>query len=239
MNFIETMGFKVYNDFLSNIVKRNKLIVINTISPNSYGISTKDCFFREALIDSDYLVLDGVYFALASILINKSTIKKNQGPEVFKYFMNKTNIEKGKIFFLGANDLTLQKIEKRANTEYPNIIVKTYSPPFKNEFNSYDNAAIIDAVNIFKPDVLFVGMTCPKQEKWVHQHKNKINASYAISIGGVFDWYAGNHKELSPLWWKLNLGWLGRAIQRPALLKRNMPGYYIFLKDMIKYYIKK
>lgn len=72
------MGFNVYNNNLDDIMpKKGEVVVINTISPNSYGITTRDDVFREALKASDFLVLDGVYFALASVLKNGKLIKKN------------------------------------------------------------------------------------------------------------------------------------------------------------------
>jgi len=232
MNFVHTMGFKVFNDNLENISKSKKLIIINTISPNSYGISTKDYFFREALKKSDYLVLDGVYFALSTILMQRKSIKKNQGPDVFSYFINKVNTKKGKVFFLGSTQATLDKINKKLKCEYPDIVMDSYSPPFKAEFNDIDNYVILDKINKFNPDVLFVGMTCPKQEKWVYRNKDKINASYAISIGAVFDWYAGNEKEIASMWWRLNLAWLIRTINRPEILKR-FPNIGIFFLHLL------
>ena len=221
MKTIKTLGFSVFSDSLSKIpIKSYKCRVINTISPNSYGISTKDNEFKLALLNSDYLVLDGVYFALAAIILQGKTIKRNQGPDVFNYFVNKMNHEKGRIFFLGASHSTLNKIKIRINSDYPNIAAGFFSPPFKNDFSITENNEILKAINDFKPDVLFVGMTCPKQEKWVFHNKLKLKTNIICSIGAVFDWYAGNQKNIHPIWWKLRLGWLKRTIDRPEILKR-------------------
>ena len=95
MKFIETLGFKVFSDSLSAInINNKKQITINTISPNSYGISTKDSLFEEALKKSDYLVLDGVYFALSAFFLQGKNIKKNQGPDVFDFFIKKNEFRK-------------------------------------------------------------------------------------------------------------------------------------------------
>jgi N-acetylglucosaminyldiphosphoundecaprenol N-acetyl-beta-D-mannosaminyltransferase len=220
MNFVDVMGYRVYNDSLNNVFENNELTVINTMGPISYGIATKDALFMAALKSSDYLVLDGVYFGLASILLSKVVIKKNNGPSVFYHFMQKMDQEKGRVFFLGSNNSTLNKIIERAKSDYPNIEIKTYSPPYKKEFDQNDNKIMLNEISEFSPDVLFVGMTCPKQEKWVYLNRKSIKSKYAISIGAVFDWYAGNQKEIAPIWWKLNLGWLIRAANRPEILKR-------------------
>ena len=75
MRFIETFGFKVFSDSLSTInIDDKKQLTLNTISPNSYGISTKDHIFEEALKKSDFLVLDGVFFALSSIFLKQQNI---------------------------------------------------------------------------------------------------------------------------------------------------------------------
>jgi len=233
MHTIDSLGFKVFSDKLDAIVLDDSgPKTLNTISPNSYGISTKDIVFNEALKHSDYLVLDGVYFALASILLNGKNIPKNQGPDVFYHFMKRLNSQNGKVFFLGASEEVLEKISIRAKNDYPNILVKTYSPPFKENFSDEDNEAIINEVNAFSPDVLFVGMTCPKQEKWTYLNKSKLNIKLACCVGAVFDWYAGNQKEIHPLWWKLRLAWLKRTIDRPEILKR-YPNIGIFFRDLL------
>jgi N-acetylglucosaminyldiphosphoundecaprenol N-acetyl-beta-D-mannosaminyltransferase len=221
MKIINTLGFNVFSDSLKNINLSSSVAqTLNTISPNSYGISTKDSVFKQSLMESDYLVLDGIYFALASILLKGRNIKKNQGPDVFNFFIKKMNKEKGRVFFLGSSQSTLDKINNKLKVEYSNISTEFMSPPFKSKFSEQDNALMIEKINQFKPDIVFVGMTCPKQEKWANKNKNKLNTKLICSIGAVFDWYAGNQKDIHPLWWKLRLGWLKRTIDRPEILKR-------------------
>jgi len=227
---VKIFGFTIYNDSLDKIILDRK--ILNTISPNSYGISTKDLTFKKALLNSDYLVLDGVFFSLASIFLLGKNIVRNQGPDVFNFLMNKINLKHGKVFFLGSSLETLDIITKKAKYEYPNISVGTYSPPFKDEFSENDNEEIISNVNHFSPDVLFVGMTCPKQEKWVYKNAARLNIPLICSIGAVFDWYAGNQKNIHPLWWKFRLGWLKRTIDRPEILKR-YPIIGIFFRDLL------
>lgn len=71
-----------------------------------------------------------------------------------------------------------------------------YSPPFSAEFSLRDNQKMIKAVNSFNPDVLFVGMTAPKQEKWVESQKEFLKSKMICSIGAVFDFYAGTKNVL-------------------------------------------
>ena len=233
MKYINTLGFKVFSDSLELInLKEIKNKTLNTISPNSYGISKKDYLFLKALKNTDYLVLDGVYFALASIFLNRKNIKKNQAPDVFNFFIKKMNSDYGRVFFLGSSNETLDKINRKLNVEYPNVNAGFLSPPFKKSFSNLDNQEMIDSINEFKPDIVFVGMTCPKQEKWAYQNVNKLNTKLICSVGAVFDWYAGNQKNIHPLWWTLRLAWLKRTIDRPEILKR-YPSILVFFWDLL------
>lgn len=226
------MGFTVLDDSLDQIgFVKDRALMVNTISPNSYGITTKDPVFKLALQASDYLVLDGVYFALASIFLNGNNIRKNQGPDVFAHFMKLANDKKGKVFFLGASQATLDKIHSKSETEYPEIQIASYSPPYKSVFTEEDNEKMLQVVNEFEPDILFVGMTCPKQEKWVYENIKYLKPCLVCTIGAVFDWYAGNQKNIAPIWWRLRLAWLVRTIHRPEILKR-YPNIFIFFKDL-------
>lgn len=231
---IEYLGFSVLNENYSEARKRQFTGSVLTISPNSYGISTKNARLNSALTKADLLVLDGVYFGLGYFLRTGKTIVKNQGPDIFYEELRIQANRKGRVFFLGSTEETLAKISERMKVEYPNIKFTTYSPPFKNEFSLTDNTKIRRKILTFKPDVVFVGMTCPKQEIWVQENIHHYDNTLLLAIGGVFDWFAGNFKELHPIWWHLRLGWLGRIIQRPEILKRNLPNILIYVRDMFK-----
>lgn len=214
------MGLTVFDDDLSTIPIEGPCRSIATVSPISYGTSTSCPQFRRALKEADYLVLDGVYFALASLLLHGKTIRPNQGPDVFDHFMRRLDASHGRAFFLGSSQSTLDAIHAAAARQFPNVTVGSLSPPFKPSFDEEDSRLMIEAVNQFRPDIVFVGMTAPKQEKWVHQHRDRLNAGLAISIGAVFDWFAGNERPIAPIWWKLRLAWLIRTIHRPEILNR-------------------
>lgn len=239
-NSVSVLGFKVFSDTLLKIpIQGHKSRVINcSISPNNYGMAVKDPEFRQVLKKTDYLVLDGVYFALASILLKGKNIKKNQGPEVFKHFINRLEKTSGKAFFLGSSNNVLGKIKERAAKDYPSVLVETFSPPFKNEFSREDNTEIISKINAFQPNVVFVGMTAPKQEKWSLLHRDELDCNLIISIGNVFDWYAGTQKEIHPVWFKLRLAWLIRIFYRPEIFKRNIGNQMLFFWHLLLMVLK-
>jgi len=239
IKFVDIIGYRVFSDDLSRIpIDSPKCKVVNTISPNSYGIATKDNEFESSLKNCDYLVLDGVYFALASILLKGKNIKKNQGPDVFYHFIERSEQLKKKVFFLGSTEKTLDLIRSKAAFMYPNVTVKTYSPPFRQEFTFEDNHSIIEAINSFNPDIVFVGMTCPKQEKWAMKNREEINAHLIITIGNVFDWFAGTQKPIKPIWFKMRIGWLIRIFVRPEVFKRNIGNQMRFFGHIILIFLK-
>jgi N-acetylglucosaminyldiphosphoundecaprenol N-acetyl-beta-D-mannosaminyltransferase len=230
---INVMGLNVFSDTLDKIVEKKSCQVISTINPFSHVRSKNDNVYKNAIRTADILTMDGVYFSFASILLKFKTIKKNQGPDIFKYFINKANTNKNKIFLLGASNDVLLKMTNRLKVEFPNIECSYFSPPYKDDFNDSDLNEMINKVNEFSPYYLFIGISAPKQEKIAYLIKDRLNAKFTIQIGAVFDWYAGTTKEISQIWWKLRLGWLIRAIHRPSLLKL-YPTILVFIIDVLK-----
>ncbi len=220
-------GYTLIKESLQ-VVPLSERKVINTISPNSYGLSCKDPAMMAALQGSDFLVLDGVYFGLWPLLVYGKRARRITGWDCFIYFLDKMEHTGGRVFLLGSTTETLEKIRTRMAREYPHVQTAFYSPPFKPAFSEEDNAAMRDAVNAFRPDVLIVGLTAPKQEKWTYEQMPKLNAGLSISVGNVFDWYAGNSKRPGSFWQKMGLEWLVRIFLRPEVFKRNIGNQMLF-----------
>ena len=216
----------------------NAKTLINTFSPNSYGLALKDPGFNNALHHTDILVVDGVGIALGSMLIHGKNIEKIAGQDCFDFLMDQANKKEWKVFFLGSSENTLKKITHRINIEYPKAKVNSYSPPFKAVFSEADNNKMIDIINAYKPDVMFVGMTAPKQEKWAYEHRDLVNARLIATIGNVFDWYAGNSKRPPKIWIKLRLEWFARIFMRPEIFRRNTGNQLMFLRDLFAYKLR-
>ncbi|OKS86402.1 WecB/TagA/CpsF family glycosyltransferase [Mucilaginibacter polytrichastri] len=210
-------GYHLYSETLNQLPIKPKLLV-NTINQYSYCIADQDSDFKDSLQKSDVLLPDGVGVVKAARFLTGKTIKKIAGADLHQYLLESLNEKSGKCFYLGATPQTLEKIKARIAIEYPNIKVETYSPPFKKEFSVIDNHKILDAVNAFRPDVLFVGMTAPKQEIWATKNKWALDTKLICSIGAVFDFYAGTVKRPNKLWIKFGLEWLGRLISEPKRL---------------------
>ena len=140
------------------------------------------------------------------------------------------------VMFMGSSQKVLDLIVKRAAEVYPHLKVVTYSPPYKPEFSDEDNKAIIDAINAADPDLLWIGMTAPKQEKWTYSHWDELNIHCHVgTIGAVFDFFAGT-VERAPMWWQRHgLEWLYRLLKEPKRMwRRYIIGNALFLWNMLK-----
>lgn len=226
-------SFEFYNKNLTELPE--KKILVSTLNAHSYNVSTTNEDFRLSLLASDVLLPDGISVVIAEALIKKKCIKKIAGNDIFNHEMNFLNKNKGSCFFLGSSEFVLKRIFERAKIEFKNVKIEYYSPPFKSEFNSQDTEKMLKKINKFKPDVLFIGMTAPKQEIWAHQNFDSINANKIISIGAVFDYYAMTVKR-SPKWMiKIGFEWFYRFLKEPnRMWKRYLFGNVKFIWLIVK-----
>jgi len=216
----------------------DKKLLINTINAHSYNTAQKDDLFAEALKNGDVLIPDGMSIVKAFKWRHWMNGPKERvaGADLFNFEMKKLNELGGSCFFLGSSEKVLGIIKERAAIDYPNIKIVTYSPPYKPEFSDDENRLMIEAVNNANPDLLWIGMTAPKQEKWAYRHWKELNIHcHCGTIGAVFDFYAGTAKR-APIWWQNNgLEWLYRLLKEPRRMwRRYIIGNTMFLWNIWK-----
>ena len=229
---------------LASIPQGKKLI--NTINAHSFNTAKKDNLFAEALMKGDYLIPDGASIVKACRWVRAKSRPKERiaGWDLFEFEMNAPlppggGLEEGRkkrVMFMGSSEKVLELIRKKAAQVYPNIEVVTYSPPYKPEFSDEDNRAIIEAINRANPDLLWIGMTAPKQEKWTYSHWNELNIHCHVgTIGAVFDFFAGTYKR-APQWWQEHsLEWLYRLMKEPKRMwRRYVLGNPLFLWNIVR-----
>ena len=211
---LDCLNYSIYTGNLKYLELKGK-IIINTLNQYSYCIAKKDSEFRQSLKESDILLPDGVGIVAAARILKGTKIKKIAGADLHRFLLEKLNRERGSCFYLGSTNQTLEVIKQRIAAEYPNIQVESYSPPYKPSFSREENRLMVEKVNSFKPDVLLIGMTAPKQEKWSFQHKNLLQTKMICSIGAVFDFYAGTVERPGNIWINNGLEWFGRLLNEP------------------------
>ncbi len=192
--------------------------LIDTVNAHSFVVARKDGAFAKALMRADALLPDGISIVKACRWLGtkNAPVEKIAGADLFAYEMGKLEEKGGTCFFLGSSPSTLEKIVERAAKDYPHIDIKTFSPPYKAVFSPEENQAMVDAVNAADPDLLWVGMTAPKQEKWLDSHWAELDIRcHTGAIGAVFDFFAGTVERAPQKWIDLGLEWLYRLLKEP------------------------
>ncbi|MBR2101225.1 MAG: WecB/TagA/CpsF family glycosyltransferase [Prevotella sp.] len=213
-------------------------LLFNALCANSFNVAQKDGLLAEALSHGDYLIPDGASILWACRWLKAKSQPKERiaGWDLFEIEMEKLNARGGKCMFMGSSENVLRLIREKAAQVYPRIQVVTYSPPYKPEFSDEDNRAIIEAINTADPDLLWIGMTAPKQEKWAWSHWEELNIHCHVgAIGAVFDFFAGTAKR-APLWWQQHsLEWLFRLMKEPRRMwRRYVIGNPLFVWNIVK-----
>jgi N-acetylglucosaminyldiphosphoundecaprenol N-acetyl-beta-D-mannosaminyltransferase len=206
-------------------------------NPYSLELARKDGLFTRALKGADLLTADGAGILLASRILGGRIQERVTGSDIFAGLcrrMDQSDFRRA--FFLGSTEQTLAKLRVKMAQAYPRIeIVGEYSPPYLEEFSAEKTERMIEAVNRAAPDVLWVGMTAPKQEKWVFQNRRLLDVKFIAPVGAVFDFFAGNVQRSGPRFQRYGLEWLPRLIQEPRRLWRRTAVYApLFLWHVVR-----
>ena len=200
--------------------KKNNTEFLSTLNTNTLYILKKDLAFKKALTASKWVIPDGVGALISCRIFGLKIYEKISGADIFKelsYQLNKK--KKYRYIFFGSTNATLKLIKKKLNLDYPNIKIAGYlSPPFKNEYNKLETDKMINYINKKKANVLWVGLTQPKQEKWIYENLHKLDVNFIGAIGAVFDFYSGNIKRAPKFIQNLGFEWLYRITQDPKRL---------------------
>jgi len=225
-------------DRLFQSLQAGKRTWLACFNPHSYTVAHKDKVFARALKDADWLVPDGAGVVLASRLLGGAIKKRVTGSDVFAS-LNKRMNKAGsmRVFFLGSTEETLELVRKRMAYDCPAIkVVGTFSPPFKDMYSSDETTKMVKAINSAAPDVLWVGLSAPKQEKFIFENRARLNVKFVAAVGAVFDFYSGNVKRDKDSWFvNHGLEWLPRLLQEPKRLwKRMFVSAPVFMWNVIK-----
>lgn len=229
------------DEIIKHITKKGKETkFLSTLNTNSLLVLNKDKIFKEAIIKSNWVIPDGYGTVFACKLLGVNIKERIAGSDIFKDLNYKLNKKKKyKYFFFGSTKKTLKLISKRMKLNYPNIKVSGYmSPPFKSTFTKTENNKMIRYINNKKVDILWIGLTQPKQEKWVYENYSNLNVKFIGTIGAVFDFYSGQIKRAPIIMQTLGLEWFYRICQDPRRLwKRYFLSNLYYLFNVIPYII--
>jgi N-acetylglucosaminyldiphosphoundecaprenol N-acetyl-beta-D-mannosaminyltransferase len=204
---------------LARVAERQGTFVFACANPHSLVTAHRDIQFRVALERASAVVADGAGCQWGALLSGAKIGPRITGMDFFLCTMLALNELGLKAFFFGSSNDVLSRLTARIRRDFPRVAIGSLSPPFRS-WSEDEDRQMVSAIRDFCPDVLWVGMTAPKQEKWVAAHANQLAVPVIGSIGAVFDYYAGT-KHRAPAWMcDLGLEWLYRLPREPKRLWR-------------------
>lgn len=223
------LGIPIDRKLLAVIIQESMHAVERRISqrvfacanPHSLVVAQQDTDFHSALMHADLVVADGIGASLMARLIGMRLGPRITGTDYFQGVLNALQQRgSGRVFFFGSSQQVLDRIVKRFASDFPSLtLCGALSPPF-GSWSEVENHRMVKAINDAKPDVLWVGMTAPKQEKWVEANRRQLNVPVIGSIGAVFDFYAGTYSR-APKWiCDIGLEWGYRFVLEPRRMWR-------------------
>jgi N-acetylglucosaminyldiphosphoundecaprenol N-acetyl-beta-D-mannosaminyltransferase len=196
-------------------------IVFACANPHSIVVAQNDTAFKQALNQATLTVADGVGVTMMAKFAGVEIGPRITGSDYFFSIMKMLEAKQnGRVFFFGSSQKVLDLISARLAKDYPSIaLCGAISPPF-GDWSEAENNQFIQQINSAKPDVLWVGMTAPKQEKWAQVNSATLQVPVIGSVGAVFDFFAGTYPRAPQ--WMVNCGieWLYRFIKEPKRMWR-------------------
>lgn len=228
LNFYNKSIKELVIDLDKEIESGNK---VSIFTPNVDHIinNYEDRKARKLYEQGKYIVADG-WPLVVSGKFKKIKIHRITGVDLMDKLLTTSNDERYSIYFLGGTNKTLEKLTVNIKKEYPNI---EYIGCHNGFFN--DDNKVIDDINKYKIKILFVGMGNPKQEIWIKENFDLINANLMIGVGGAINIFSGEVQR-APLWvQKIGMEWFYRFSKEPKrLFSRYFIKYPKFLKILLK-----
>jgi len=197
----------------------------------------QDPEFQTIINNANIVAPDGKPISLFLKYFSKLKQDRVCGMDILPDLLKQAELSGKSVYFYGSTQSLLNKITKKANLEYPLLKISgSFSPPFKN-LSEEENRIALKKINDTSPDLVFVALGCPKQEKWMAANRNKIGACL-LGVGQAFNVYAGVEKRL-PIWMRnLSLEWMYRLYLEPQRLwKRYLVTNSYFLLLTLNYFI--
>lgn len=230
---IKILGVKIhqvtnesaYNRFLT-LIEEPQMSMICTPNTEIVMMAQGDAELKEVLEDADLVIPDGIGLVYASKIHQLGLTERVTGIDTMDRILKYANNTKKSIFLFGGKPGIAEKAEEAIREAYPNIQFKGCQDGY---FKKEEEDKIIDHINEVKPDLLFVALGAPKQEKWIYANRKTLNVKVAMGIGGALDVWAGTAKRAPKLFIKCHVEWLYRLLKEPTRIGRmlSLPKFMI------------
>jgi N-acetylglucosaminyldiphosphoundecaprenol N-acetyl-beta-D-mannosaminyltransferase len=191
-----------------------------------------DVEFKKILNSADLVVPDGMPLVWVGRLRGLHLARRVYGPELMLSVCERTATKRLRHFLFGGAPKVPEQLAQSLRKRFPGMeIVGMYSPPFRT-LTDQEDEQIIATINAATPDILWVGLSTPKQEKWMYQHRDRLLVPVLIGVGAAFDINSGR-KSQAPLWMREHgMEWFFRLIHEPRRLWRR---YLVYGPKFILY----
>jgi N-acetylglucosaminyldiphosphoundecaprenol N-acetyl-beta-D-mannosaminyltransferase len=202
---------------------------ISFVNPHSVIVALQDADMAKALQESSLILSDGIGIVLASRILGCSQVNRITGPGFMLKLCEWSQYYGYSHYFYGGAEGVAEELAEQLKQKYPRLkIAGTDCPPFRN-LTPQEEQDVIQKINSSKPDILWVGLGAPKQEKWIHQHLGKIGATAMLGVGAAFDFHSG-HRKWAPKWIReMGIEWLYRFLQEPRRMWKRTLNNALFL----------
>jgi N-acetylglucosaminyldiphosphoundecaprenol N-acetyl-beta-D-mannosaminyltransferase len=192
-----------------------------------------DPAFKAVLNSADLVVPDGMPLVWLGRLRGFRLPRRVYGPELMLTVCERTASTGARHFFFGGAPGIPEKLTETLQSRYPGLnVVGAYSPPFRL-LTPEEDEKVVAMINAAAPDILWVGLSTPKQEKWMHAHRDRLRVPALVGVGAAFDINSGM-KQQAPVWMREHgMEWFFRLLQEPQRLWRR----YIVLGSEFIFYV--
>jgi len=227
--FINTYK-EAFVQLLDKRIQNKEKTFVVTANPEIVMQAQEDTAFMNHIQQADYVTADGIGIVKASEMLGEPLPDRITGYDTMMNLLSIANDKHYKIYMLGAKKETLDKAVKRVESEFPHAeIVGSHDGYF-----DWENNDIAEQMEETKPDIVFVALGAPRQEKWIAENIDRFSHGVFMGIGGSFDVLAGTVRRAPKLWQNLNLEWLYRLLKQPSRWRRYlaMPRFVIKIMKM-------
>ena len=218
---IDNLTMKETLDEIDKLILKNDKSYVVTPNVDHIVQLETDVELKNIYIDASLILADGKPLLWISKWYKTPIKEKISGSDLFPLLCEMAAKKGYSMFFLGAAEGVAAKAAENLKKKYNGLkIVGTYSPPYGFEKDEIELEKIIDMVKEAHPDILIVGLGCPKQEKFIYNYRDRLNVPISLGLGASFDFEAGNIKR-APKWMANHgLEWLFRITQDPKRLAK-------------------
>jgi N-acetylglucosaminyldiphosphoundecaprenol N-acetyl-beta-D-mannosaminyltransferase len=213
-------------DVMDGMIARRQRGYVCAVAVHAVMVAQDDADMRDALLGSSLTVPDGMPVVWAANALGGELDDRVYGPELMLRYSERCAERGHRVFLYGGRDQgSLQQLALNLRLKYPGIkIVGGYSPPFR-PLTGEEESSVADQINAVRPDVIWVGIGVPKQEKWMARMRDRIDAPVMAAVGAAFDFHAGRVSQ-APAWMQeRGLEWTYRIAQEP---RRLLPRYLVY-----------